>query len=87
MDRTSVRKEIQGFLDQFYAGDGVTADQVGMHDLDSFTVIQLVLHLEDVLNVVILEEMHGFEGGDFDAFADFVVATARTAAEPTTAAN
>lgn len=74
MDRAGVRKEIQTFMDQYYAREDGAGDGAEMYDIDSFTMVQLVLYLEDKFNIVILEELHGFSGGDFDAFAEFVAA-------------
>ncbi|WP_233104072.1 hypothetical protein [Streptomyces flavofungini] len=59
-------------MDQYYAREEGAADGAEMYDIDSFTMVQLVLYLEDKFNIVILEELHGFGGGDFDAFAAFV---------------
>ncbi|GGO60265.1 acyl carrier protein [Streptomyces lasiicapitis] len=76
MDRAAaVRKEIQNFMDQYYAREDGASEGADMFDIDSFTVVQLVLYLEDKFDIVILEELHGFVGGDFDAFATFVAAT------------
>ncbi|WP_223167470.1 hypothetical protein [Nonomuraea sp. SYSU D8015] len=43
-----------------------------MDDLDSFSVVQLILTLEDIYDVRLLEDMHAFEGETFDDLADFV---------------
>ncbi len=43
-----------------------------MDDLDSFSVVQLILTLEDIYDVRLLEDMQQFEGKTFDDLADFV---------------
>ncbi|OKJ20197.1 hypothetical protein AMK21_17675 [Streptomyces sp. CB00316] len=60
------------FIERYYAQDR-DADSVKMSDLDSFTLIQLLLHIEDALDIVVLEELHNFRGGGFDEFSAFVV--------------
>ncbi|ADH70092.1 MULTISPECIES: hypothetical protein [Nocardiopsis] len=41
-------------------------------DLDSFSIVQLVLALEDVYNVSLLEDMSEFTGSSFEDLAGFV---------------
>ncbi|WP_030572718.1 hypothetical protein [Streptomyces aureocirculatus] len=78
MDRAAaVRQEIQNFMDQYYAREEGATEGAEMYDIDSFTMVQLVLYLEDKFDVVILEELHDFAGGDFDAFAAFVATSGR----------
>lgn len=45
----------------------------GMSDLDSYTVVQLVLAIEDNYDVVLLEAIAEFSGESFEEFADFVL--------------
>jgi acyl carrier protein len=42
-------------------------------DLDSFSIVQLILSLEDYFLVPLLEEIHTFEGRTFEDLAEFVV--------------
>ncbi|SDH94031.1 hypothetical protein SAMN05421505_12754 [Sinosporangium album] len=44
-----------------------------MDDLDSFSVVQLVLALEDIYGVLLLEDMPSFKNKSFDDLADFVM--------------
>ncbi|MBR8745257.1 hypothetical protein [Nocardiopsis sp. MG754419] len=71
-DVATVRLKIQEIVDEVTAETGGV---VHMSDLDSFGLVQLVLNLEAEFDVVILEELHGFTGTDFDDLAAFVVAT------------
>ncbi|MEE2041632.1 hypothetical protein Q8791_30865 [Nocardiopsis sp. CT-R113] len=43
-----------------------------MSDLDSFSIVQLVLALEDVYNVSILEDMSEFSGESFEDLTQFI---------------
>ncbi|GAA1439535.1 hypothetical protein [Nocardiopsis tropica] len=43
-----------------------------MSDLDSFSIVQLVLALEDVYNVSILEDMSEFSGESFEDLTLFI---------------
>ena len=57
-------------------------------DLDSFSVVQILLELENTLKTKLLERLEGFEGETFRDLAEFIVRliqqdeeAARTAAE------
>lgn len=43
-----------------------------MEDLDSFSVVQLVLALEDHYSAMLLEEITSFKGKTFEDLADFI---------------
>lgn len=53
---------------------GEIPDPSELGTLDSFSVILLILALEDTYGVPLLEDMAGFDGKDFDDLADFVIA-------------
>ncbi|MEU8207514.1 hypothetical protein [Streptosporangium sp. NPDC050280] len=42
-------------------------------NLDSFSIILLILALEDTYGVPLLDDMAGFTGRNFDDLADFVI--------------
>ncbi|WP_067974837.1 hypothetical protein [Nocardiopsis trehalosi] len=44
----------------------------GMADLDSFSVVQLLLALEDSYDVTLLEDFASFGGTSFEDLADFI---------------
>jgi acyl carrier protein len=44
----------------------------GLTDLDSFSIVQLVLSLEEIYDVQLLEEMPNFYGETFEELADLV---------------
>ncbi|MFJ9641457.1 hypothetical protein [Streptomyces sp. NPDC101178] len=72
LDEASVKAQIRIFLERYYAEEK-DPDEVKLGDLDSFTLIQLLLHIEDAFDIVVLEELHNFRGGGFDEFSGFVV--------------
>ena len=43
-----------------------------MSDLDSFSIVQLLLALEDVYNVSLLEDMADFSGESFEELTEFI---------------
>ncbi|WP_017587961.1 hypothetical protein [Nocardiopsis ganjiahuensis] len=43
-----------------------------MSDLDSFSIVQLLLALEDVYNVSLLEDMAEFSGESFEELTEFI---------------
>ena len=44
----------------------------GMSDLDSFSIVQLVLALEEIYDVMLLEEISSFSGESFEELAAFI---------------
>jgi hypothetical protein len=48
-------------------------DGVELSDLDSFTIVETLIALEDLLGVPLLVEIGEFTGATFDELADFVV--------------
>ncbi|MBP2473514.1 acyl carrier protein [Crossiella equi] len=50
------------------------AEPADLGDLDSFSVVQLILSLEDCFQVSLLEEMPAFEGRSFAELAEFLLA-------------
>ncbi|QVQ51829.1 hypothetical protein J4H86_24195 [Spiractinospora alimapuensis] len=80
-DQSEVLAEIEQFVKESLntAGDGDLATNI--HDLDSFSVVRLLLHLERAFDVSVLEELPNFEGVEFAELAEFVV---RAAEQPTT---
>lgn len=59
----------------------VTASAIELSDLDSFTIVEMLVALEDTFGVSLLQEMGAFTGGTFGELADFVVGCA-AGAEP-----
>ncbi|MFC4534472.1 hypothetical protein [Sphaerisporangium dianthi] len=57
-------------------------EEIELTDLDSFTMVQLILNLEDKLGIVVLEKVPEFQGKTFDELADFIVETATDATGP-----
>ncbi len=54
-----------------------------LSDVDSFTVVEMVLALEDRLGIPLLAQLGEFAGTTFGEFAEFVVSrAARPTAEP-----
>ena len=45
----------------------------GMGDLDSFSVVQLILALEDIYDLMLLEEITSFRGETFEDLATFII--------------
>lgn len=84
LDKDAVKAQIHAFIERYYTQkEEDETDRVEMSDLDSFTLIQLLLYLEDTFDIVVLEELHTFSGGDFDEFASFVVSVGSRGAVPT----
>ena len=58
-------------------GDGqhaqITASSIELSDLDSFTIVEMLVALEDTFGVSLLQDMGAFTGGTFADLADFVV--------------
>jgi acyl carrier protein len=52
-------------------------EPTGMRDLDSFSVVQLILSLEEIYDVQLLEEMPSFTGETFEELADMVAGFVR----------
>ncbi|MET9247284.1 hypothetical protein [Nonomuraea sp. NPDC003709] len=48
-------------------------DQIELTDLDSFTLVQLILNIEDSLGIVVLEKVPEFKGETFLELAGFLV--------------
>lgn len=44
-----------------------------LHDLDSFSLVQILLELENLLKMKLLERVDAFEGDTFRDLADFIV--------------
>ncbi|GAA3014236.1 hypothetical protein [Streptosporangium longisporum] len=52
---------------------GEITEPSDLGNLDSFSIILLILALEDAYGVPLLDDMAGFGGKNFDDLADFVV--------------
>lgn len=52
----------------------------GMSDLDSFSIVQLLLALEDIYDVMLLEEISSFSGESFEDLATFITERVSTGA-------
>lgn len=52
---------------------GSDTGNIELSDLDSFTIVETVVALEDAFGVAILPEIGAFSGGTFDELADFVL--------------
>jgi acyl carrier protein len=59
-------------------GIAVTGD-LRLRGFDSFSVVEMVLDIEDALQVSILSDLVAFKGDTLDEFVDFVVAARRVA--------
>jgi acyl carrier protein len=51
----------------------ISASAIELSDLDSFTIVEMLVALEDTFGVSLLQEMGAFTGGTFGELADFVV--------------
>jgi acyl carrier protein len=56
------------------SGDPEVEEPNDLGDLDSFSVVQLILSLEDYYQVPLLEDMPTFEGKTFEDLTEFVIA-------------
>ncbi|WP_164414857.1 hypothetical protein [Streptomyces salinarius] len=74
----------EGIVDQFsefmrYIAIDVCAEQPDvpepkeLRDLDSFSIVQVMLEIENELDMRLLEELEGFEGTTFREIAEHVV--------------
>nr|MDT0661784.1 hypothetical protein [Micromonospora sp. DSM 115978] len=55
------------------SGDPEVEEPNDLGDLDSFSVVQLILSLEDYYQVPLLEDMPTFEGKTFTDLTEFVI--------------
>ncbi|MDG4827780.1 hypothetical protein O7627_00490 [Solwaraspora sp. WMMD1047] len=55
------------------SGDPEVEEPNDLGDLDSFSVVQLILSLEDYYQVSLLEDMPTFEGKTFEDLTEFVI--------------
>jgi len=51
---------------------------VELSELDSFTLVELIVSVEDLCDIVLLDELGAFTGRTFGELADFIMATAVT---------
>ena len=55
------------------SGDPEVEEPNDLGDLDSFSVVQLILSLEDYYQVSLLEDMPTFEGKTFEDLTEFII--------------
>lgn len=75
-DRSEIIAEIERFVKESLNVTAEGAVPKDIHDLDSFSVVRLLLHLERTFDLTVLEELPNFQGVKFDELADFMLSVA-----------
>ncbi|NKZ01369.1 hypothetical protein [Nocardiopsis alborubida] len=75
MDKETVHQEVVRFAESIMEPEDVSG-KIEFGDLDSFSFVQLVLHVEDKFGIVLLERMLEFNGFSFDELSVFVCSIA-----------
>ncbi|MCK9868097.1 hypothetical protein AB0M72_14215 [Nocardiopsis dassonvillei] len=78
LDRDETKKYAELFLRETWEGEGGDDALPELKSLDSFTVVQLILAVEERFDVTILEQMQEFKGTTLDDFVDFFVKASET---------
>ncbi|MGW0809536.1 hypothetical protein [Nonomuraea sp. NPDC002799] len=68
-----VERMVRGTAEMICAEQPDVPQPESLHDLDSFSMVQVLLELENVTHLKLLERFEGFEGETFRDLAEFIV--------------
>lgn len=76
-DSRAIRDEVLAAAGR--SRQGTTASSLLLSDLDSFSVVEIIVTLEDRIGISLLAELDQFSGTTIDDFAEFVADRAKHA--------
>ncbi|MEV4752945.1 hypothetical protein AB0K21_41930 [Streptosporangium sp. NPDC049248] len=68
-----VERMVRGTAEMICAEQPDVPQPESLHDLDSFSMVQVLLELENTTQLKLLERFEGFEGETFRDLAEFIV--------------
>ncbi|MER6175764.1 hypothetical protein [Streptosporangium sp. NPDC001681] len=68
-----VERMVRGTAEMICAEQPDVPQPESLHDLDSFSMVQILLELENTTQLKLLERFEGFQGETFRDLAEFIV--------------
>ncbi|MET8049798.1 MULTISPECIES: hypothetical protein [unclassified Streptosporangium] len=68
-----VERMVRGIAEMICAEQPDVPQPESLHDLDSFSMVQILLELENTTQLKLLERFEGFQGETFRDLAEFIV--------------